>query len=167
MDSAATLQAPANQLAAWAWDNSNSVAGFLNKPNDPSTGLTYDGARSYDPATGQFTSPDPILTPRQPPGPQPLRLRLRLRQPRRQQRPHRAVDCSPGDPCGGGTPAPAPVDTHMGGLGGTGGQGAGTANTGDGGGGGGVPSCSPGDVKGGLCGPPENAGLGPPDRNRG
>jgi RHS repeat-associated protein len=49
--------APRGTTTTWI-DN----RGFLNKPNDPATGLTYDGARSYDPATSQFTSPDPVLT---------------------------------------------------------------------------------------------------------
>ncbi|HEV3172904.1 MAG TPA: RHS repeat-associated core domain-containing protein [Actinocrinis sp.] len=35
--------------------------GFLNKPQDPTTGLTDVGARWYDPATGTFTSLDPVL----------------------------------------------------------------------------------------------------------
>ncbi len=53
--------APRGTAATWI-DN----RGFLDKPNDPSTGLTYDGARAYDPATASFTSPDPILTPADP-----------------------------------------------------------------------------------------------------
>jgi RHS repeat-associated protein len=40
--------------------------GFLNKPADPDTGLTYIGARAYDPQTAQFISPDPILNPADP-----------------------------------------------------------------------------------------------------
>ncbi len=118
--------APRGTAATWI-DN----RGFLNKPNDPSTGLTYDGARAYDPATASFTSPDPILTPADP-----LDLNPYLYaygNPVGNSDPTGRSTCIPGDPCGGGTPAPAPVDTHMGGLGGTGGQGAGTANTGDGG----------------------------------
>jgi RHS repeat-associated protein len=35
--------------------------GFLNKPTDTNTGLTTIGARQYDPATGRFTTDDPIL----------------------------------------------------------------------------------------------------------
>lgn len=35
--------------------------GFLNKPADTATGLTYIGPRAYDPVTGQFTSPDPVF----------------------------------------------------------------------------------------------------------
>ncbi len=36
--------------------------GFLGKPADTSTGLTYVGAREYDPATGRFLSVDPVFT---------------------------------------------------------------------------------------------------------
>jgi len=39
---------------------------FLGKPADPATGLDIIGARSYDPATGRFISPDPILDPASP-----------------------------------------------------------------------------------------------------
>ncbi len=53
--------APRGATTAWV-DN----RGFLNKPNDPATGLTYVGARAYDPFTGQFTSPDPVLVPGDP-----------------------------------------------------------------------------------------------------
>jgi RHS repeat-associated protein len=35
--------------------------GFLNKPGDPSTGLTDIGARWYDPTTGTFQSLDPVF----------------------------------------------------------------------------------------------------------
>ena len=35
--------------------------GYLNQPADPGTGLDYVGARAYDPVTGQFISPDPVL----------------------------------------------------------------------------------------------------------
>ena len=48
--------APRGAPAAWI-DN----RGFLNKPADTATGLTIIGARSYDPVTGRFTSPDPLL----------------------------------------------------------------------------------------------------------
>jgi RHS repeat-associated protein len=35
--------------------------GYLSQPADPGTGLDYVGARAYDPVTGQFISPDPVL----------------------------------------------------------------------------------------------------------
>ncbi|MEU6848824.1 RHS repeat-associated core domain-containing protein [Actinacidiphila alni] len=35
--------------------------GFLGKAADPDTGLTYIGARAYDPVTGRFISVDPAL----------------------------------------------------------------------------------------------------------
>lgn len=41
-----------------AWPDSN---GYLGKPSDPSTGLVFLGVRGYDPATGSFTSLDPLL----------------------------------------------------------------------------------------------------------
>ena len=46
--------APRGQQVTWV-DN----RGFLNRPADPSTGLTVLGARQYDPGTGQFISPTP------------------------------------------------------------------------------------------------------------
>jgi RHS repeat-associated protein len=55
--------APRGPAATWI-DN----RGFLNKPADPATGLTYVGARAYDPATSQFISPDPVLDPADPQG---------------------------------------------------------------------------------------------------
>lgn len=48
--------APRGATVTWT-DN----RGFLNKPTDAATGLTYVGARAYDPVTGQFISPDPVL----------------------------------------------------------------------------------------------------------
>lgn len=48
--------APRGATVTWM-DN----RGFLNKPADAATGLTYVGARAYDPVTGQFISPDPVL----------------------------------------------------------------------------------------------------------
>ena len=53
--------APRGTSQAWI-DN----RGFLNKPADASTGLTYVGARAYDPLTSQFISPDPVLVPNDP-----------------------------------------------------------------------------------------------------
>jgi RHS repeat-associated protein len=40
--------------------------GYLGKPVDAVTGLTHLGARDYDPTTGRFTSPDPVLNPDDP-----------------------------------------------------------------------------------------------------
>ena len=40
--------------------------GFLNKPLEPTSGLTDIGARKYDPATGRFTTIDPVLAPDSP-----------------------------------------------------------------------------------------------------
>ena len=48
--------APRGTTVTWVDDR-----GFLNKAQDPVTGLTDLGARWYDPSTGQFTSPDPLL----------------------------------------------------------------------------------------------------------
>jgi RHS repeat-associated protein len=53
--------APRGAAVTWI-DN----RGFLNKPADPDTGLTYIGARAYNPQTSQFISPDPVLTPANP-----------------------------------------------------------------------------------------------------
>ena len=47
---------PVGPSAAWP-DNST----FLGKPQDPNSGLVVLGARDYDPATGSFTSLDPVL----------------------------------------------------------------------------------------------------------
>ena len=40
--------------------------GFVGGTVDPATGLTDLGAREYDPATGAFISPDPLLSPGDP-----------------------------------------------------------------------------------------------------
>ena len=40
--------------------------GFLNQPADTAAGLTYVGARAYDPTAAQFISPDPLLKPTDP-----------------------------------------------------------------------------------------------------
>jgi len=40
------------------WPDNNT---FLGKPQDPNSGLVVLGARDYDPATGSFTSIDPVL----------------------------------------------------------------------------------------------------------
>ncbi|WP_370353068.1 RHS repeat-associated core domain-containing protein [Catenulispora sp. EB89] len=49
--------APRGALSATWPDNK----GFLNDPDDTSTGLTNIGARWYDPATGRFLSVDPLF----------------------------------------------------------------------------------------------------------
>ncbi|MFI7545214.1 RHS repeat-associated core domain-containing protein [Actinoplanes sp. NPDC049599] len=41
---------------AWAGER-----GFVGGTNDAVTGLTHVGAREYDPATGRFLSPDPVI----------------------------------------------------------------------------------------------------------
>ncbi|MCX4633345.1 RHS repeat-associated core domain-containing protein [Streptomyces sp. NBC_01443] len=46
---------------AWAGDK-----GFIGGTKEKSTGLTLLGAREYDPTTGRFISPDPILDPGDP-----------------------------------------------------------------------------------------------------
>jgi RHS repeat-associated protein len=48
-------------IGTWPDDN-----GFLGKPTDADSGLTYVGAREYDPVTGRFLSVDPILDPGDP-----------------------------------------------------------------------------------------------------
>jgi RHS repeat-associated protein len=53
--------APRGTTTTWV-DN----RGFLNRPADAATGLDYLGARAYNPATGQFISPDPVLNPADP-----------------------------------------------------------------------------------------------------
>ncbi|MFF2954941.1 RHS repeat-associated core domain-containing protein [Kitasatospora sp. NPDC057965] len=51
------------QPAASAWAGTK---GFVGGLKDDITGLTSLGARQYDPATGRFISPDPILDPASP-----------------------------------------------------------------------------------------------------
>ncbi|MFJ5123150.1 DddA-like double-stranded DNA deaminase toxin [Kitasatospora sp. NPDC088548] len=47
--------------SAWA-----GTKGFVGGSKDDTTGLTNLGARQYDPSTGRFISPDPILNPANP-----------------------------------------------------------------------------------------------------
>ncbi|MBX7470469.1 hypothetical protein K1Y80_30875 [Streptomyces sp. MAG02] len=49
------------QPAVWAGDH-----GFVGGTQDPATGLTNLGAREYQPATGRFINPDPLLDTAQP-----------------------------------------------------------------------------------------------------
>nr|WP_223187809.1 RHS repeat-associated core domain-containing protein [Streptomyces sp. CBMA29] len=49
------------QPTAWAGDH-----GFVGGTQDPATGLTNLGAREYQPTTGRFLNPDPLLDPAQP-----------------------------------------------------------------------------------------------------
>ncbi|MGW8768540.1 ricin-type beta-trefoil lectin domain protein [Streptomyces sp. NPDC055815] len=48
-------------VGAWAGDK-----GFVGGTQDTATGLTNLGARQYQPATGRFLTPDPLLTPDDP-----------------------------------------------------------------------------------------------------
>jgi RHS repeat-associated protein len=50
--------APRGQAPA-SWPDTN---GFIGKPTDANTGLSVIGARQYDPLTGRFLSPDPLLS---------------------------------------------------------------------------------------------------------
>ncbi|MBC3840728.1 hypothetical protein GXW82_11940 [Streptacidiphilus sp. 4-A2] len=77
------LRSPRGTTTSWV-DN----RGFLNAPNDTSTGLTILGAREYDPTTGRFISPTRLRA-HQPAAAQ--RLQLRRQQPGDQQRPERPV----------------------------------------------------------------------------
>jgi RHS repeat-associated protein len=62
-----TAQLPAwRQQAPYGAPRGASVSwidnrAFLDKPADAATGLDIVGARSYDPVTGRFASPDPVL----------------------------------------------------------------------------------------------------------
>ena len=49
---------PLGATTGGTWPDSH---GFLNKPTNAVTGLTDVGARKYDPVTGVFISPDPVL----------------------------------------------------------------------------------------------------------
>ncbi|MFI5643407.1 RHS repeat-associated core domain-containing protein [Kitasatospora sp. NPDC051705] len=49
------------QTSDWA-----GTKGFIGGSKDDTTGLTSLGARQYDPATGRFISPDPLLVPTNP-----------------------------------------------------------------------------------------------------
>jgi RHS repeat-associated protein len=53
----------ARGTAPSSWPDINA---FLGKPADTATGLDLLGARQYDPATGRFLSPDPVLDPASP-----------------------------------------------------------------------------------------------------
>ncbi|GAA1392376.1 hypothetical protein GCM10009639_23890 [Kitasatospora putterlickiae] len=52
-----------SQPAASSWAGTK---GFVGGLKDETTGLTSLGARQYDPATGRFISPDPVLDPANP-----------------------------------------------------------------------------------------------------
>jgi RHS repeat-associated protein len=47
-------------------DNLTISKGWLNRIADGDTGLTYLGARYYDPLTSRFISPDPLMNPKDP-----------------------------------------------------------------------------------------------------
>ncbi|MEY9863003.1 RHS repeat-associated protein [Catenulispora sp. GAS73] len=50
-----------NQVGPVSGGNWPDQRGFLDQPQDASTGLVNDGARQYDPATGRFLTTDPLL----------------------------------------------------------------------------------------------------------
>lgn len=54
---------PLGTVTGGTWPDQHA---FLGKPQDTTTGLTDLGARQYDPTTGRFTSPDPLLVPGDP-----------------------------------------------------------------------------------------------------
>lgn len=61
-----TLDPYGNPLSANttpAWPDTHA---FLDRPHNPTTGLTDIGARKYDPTLGTFLSPDPLLVPTDP-----------------------------------------------------------------------------------------------------
>ena len=47
--------------ANWNPDNGQGDKGFVGGTQDPTTGLTNLGAREYQPTTGRFLNPDPLL----------------------------------------------------------------------------------------------------------
>lgn len=55
---------PLGSTTGGAWPDTH---GFLNKPVNATTGLSDVGARKYDPLTGTFISPDPVLDVSDPP----------------------------------------------------------------------------------------------------
>ncbi|MFD9048177.1 ricin-type beta-trefoil lectin domain protein [Streptomyces zaomyceticus] len=52
-----------SQPAAGVWGGQK---GFVGGTKDDNTGLTYVGARQYDPVAGRFLNPDPIIDPNDP-----------------------------------------------------------------------------------------------------
>jgi RHS repeat-associated protein len=85
--------APRGTAVTWI-DN----RGFLNQPTDPDTGLTYDGARAYNPATAQFISPDPVLATSDPQDLDPYDYAQD--NPETNQDPSGDMMCETGGPCG-------------------------------------------------------------------
>jgi RHS repeat-associated protein len=53
-------------LLEWRPDGALDVQTFVGGANDTATGLTDLGAREYQPGTGSFISPDPLLNPYDP-----------------------------------------------------------------------------------------------------
>ena len=74
--------------------------GFVGGTADPATGLTNLGAREYDPATGSFLSPDPLLLPYNPQDLDPYAYGAG--NPATNSDPSGALWCSGGGYCGGG-----------------------------------------------------------------
>jgi RHS repeat-associated protein len=72
--------------------------GFVGGINDTATGLTDLGVREYQPGTGSFISPDPLIKPFEPTGLDPYSYAQG--NPTTYSDPTGAFPCAPGDYCG-------------------------------------------------------------------